>query len=208
MGGGGGRRPRFGGGGMESEEMDLSNLMSLYNAIKEEEKDRDTQIQQLDVSYDFLEKCIELMEVKPKIAHKFIKLPKLLSVIMFIAKCQHSFNDTVVETFISLIREFYDRPIYTPLLKDYYLDFLAQTVNRVDQDSVNRGEFLEIFKAIGKKAGGIYTELGRDLKSFVRGKAIENGAGEEHEEEEDNTIDDGEEKEEEEEEDDGLGDLT
>jgi hypothetical protein len=207
MGGGSGRRPRFGGGGLDSEEMDLSNLMSLYNAVKEEEKDRDEQIEKLDVSYDFLEKCIELIEIKPKIAHKFIKLPKLLSVIMFIAKCQHSYNDKVVETFISLIREFYDRPVYTPLLKLYYLDFIAETINRVDQDSINRGEFLQIFKAIGKKAGGIYTELGRDLKTFTRGKVIESGVmnqGQEESNDEEIQEDD----EESDEEDDDLGELT
>lgn len=187
--GGGGRRPRF--GGADAEELDLSNLMSLYNAVKEDEKDRDEAIQALDVSYIFLDKCIELMEVKPTIAHRFIKLPKLISVVMFIAKCQHSYDDKVVDTFINLIREFYDRPLWTPLLKEYYLDFVNETIKRIDQDSINRGEFLQIFKAIGKKAGGIYTELGRDLKSYARGKMIENNQfGQSESDDDDQVADD------------------
>lgn len=169
----------------EPEEIDLSNLMSLYNAVKEDEKERDEKIEKLDISYKFLDVCIRMMREKPKIAKKIIRLPELIGIIMFIAKTQHAINDEVVKSFMSMIREFFDdENTYLPLLKIQYLDFLENVITRVDQDSKTRGEFLAIFKSIGKKAGGVYTEVANDLKSYARAKLSDNISQEDEEKDE------------------------
>jgi hypothetical protein len=181
-------RRRF--GGRDSEEIDLSNLMSLYNAVKEDEKERDDEIKHLDVSYEFLTVCIELMVKKPKIARRYVSLPNLISVIMFIAKTNNSVNDMVVESFVAMLNEYFDEPTYVPKLKNHYIDFLESIIRRVDSDSRERGEFLTIFKNIGKTAGGMYTELGRDLKSYARARFNDKKA--DNEDEDDDEDDEGE----------------
>lgn len=177
----------------DDDDMDISNLLAIYNATKSDEKERDDKITDLDVSFQFIETCLELIEKRPDIAYKYISMPKIHKVLMFIAKCQHSVDDKTVQAYFNLLREFYDDVIYFPDLKDKYITFLKQVFNRVDQDSKTRGEMLQILKNAGKKMGGVITEVTRDAKNYARSRInqnIENGEGDDTDDEDEVFEDD------------------
>jgi len=169
--------------------MDLTNVLAIYNATRDDEKERDTKVEELDINYRFIEVCIELIDKRPDIAYKYLSLPKLKSVIMFIAKTENATGDNAIDAFSDLLDEYFDNPTYVASIKTNYIKFVKACMKRVNEDSHVRGEYLRILHQIGKKAGGIFTEVERDAKSYARTVIRSNSDGGEDESEEEEEED-------------------
>lgn len=160
----------------DEEESKLSDLLSIYTAIKEEEEKRDEQIKVTDFTkiLKYIELCIELADKKSKYARQKIRLPSISSVLLLMTKTQYSTNDNLRVAMENLINEYYDEPIYTPLLKFYFIDFLVELLKRVDLDSKERAEVLKSIHKAGKIASGIFPEIASDLKTYAKSKFAQN----------------------------------
>jgi len=170
--------PRFGGHRADDDENEskLQDLLSLYNAIKEEETERDKKIEEIDFEEltTYIELCIELRDKKSKYSRRLIRLPNIGEILILMTKTHYSDNDNLKTALDELIDEYYDEPIYTPLLKHKYIAFLKEIINRVDLDSKERADILKSIKKAGKMAGGAIPEIESDLKTYARSKFATN----------------------------------
>jgi hypothetical protein len=158
------------------EENKLGDLLSLYNAVKEEETKRDEEIKKTDFSIMLktIETCMLIAEKNPKSLRRYLNLPNVNQMLMLMTKTQYTDNDRLKSSLENLIIEFYDEPIYTPLLKYYYIDLLISIISRVDLDAKERAKLLKSIENAGKTAGGAITGIQSDLKSYARTKFGEN----------------------------------